>query len=116
MAAIALTPQQERSRSRWRIGAALGIAVALVLVVAAWQHNAAEADVAVDGSRPSGAPLPAGDASLGRGMATAEFSAAFAKQLRDELDRRAAELKSAGARELDAVKAEVAQQNVALRR
>jgi len=114
MASIALTPQQDRARSRWRIAAALGIAVALLLGAAAWQQSSPQGASA--DPRLTAATAPAGDASLGRGMATAEFSAAFAKQLRDELDRRAAELKTAGARELEAVKAEVAQQNTALRR
>lgn len=113
MNAIAMTPQQERTRSRWRIAAVLGAAIALLLGAAAWQHTPSARDTT---HARSVAAVPAGDASLGRGMATAEFSAAFAKQLRDELDRRAAELKSAGARELEAVKNEVAQQNTVLRR
>ncbi len=110
-----MTPQQDRTRSRWRIVAVLGAAIALLLGVAAWQHNGGTSVGDLAPPRPAVAAA-AGDASLGRGMATAEFSAAFAKQLRDELDRRAAELQSAGTRELEAVKREVAQQNAALRR
>lgn len=116
MAAIALTPQQERTRSRWRIAAVLGAAVALLLGATVWQQQDGTQNRSGTASVRPIDTAPLGDASLGRGMATAEFSAAFAKQLRDELDRRAADLKSAGARELEAVKAEVAQQNTALRR
>lgn len=116
MSAIAMTPQRERTRSRWRIVVVLGFAVLLLVGAAAWQQDRAYGASDAAATRPVASAAPVGDASLGRGMATAEFSAAFARQLRDELDRRAAELKAAGTRELEAVKNEVAQQNTALRR
>jgi conjugal transfer pilus assembly protein TraB len=110
MAAVVLTPDEDRRRSRWLIVAALGTTVALLAAVAFWQQSPG-------GAAPrASAPAPAGDASLGRGMATAEFSAAFAKQLRDEQDRRAGELRAAIVRELEGVKTEMQAHNAVLRR
>lgn len=114
MAAVALTPEQDRRRSRMMIFGALGSTVAILMGVAVWQQNSSGAPA----PRPSAAPAPqpVGDASLGRGMATAEFSAAFAKQLRDEQDRRAGELRTAMAKELESVKNEISAHNAVLKR
>jgi conjugal transfer pilus assembly protein TraB len=112
MAALALTPEQDRRRSRWLIVAALGATVALLAAVAFWQQQAPGGAA----SRAAAAAAPTVDASLGRGMATAEFSAAFAKQLRDEQDRRAGELRAAIVRELEGVKTEMQAHNAVLKR
>lgn len=112
MAANVHTPEQAKRRGRLKVVGVLIVALAIFFGAALFRHNAA----APAPAPASPSPQTTADASFGRGMATAEFSAAFAKQLRDELDRRAGELKSANAKEFERLTSELTTQNATLRR